>query len=296
MSALRKTGHRPDPTDIVNRRLGLHLHPARAAMTTPLPLSTINRSLLWGVWDQHDASGCEGCAHATGVTLRLACAGTPLPEPVSNVGLYLGALTIDRTPNPDGTLPPLTDSGTFPSSILAAAALWGSCGVSKWGQQPMSSGTLYVDPSNEQSPLIEPPPEKLFTESAYRLQGAFFVQTGGLQRVLDILGALAAGFPVSASIAASGASFQNYSGGVLTGAQMTGDIDHATVIVDYAWTGSAEQFAAWQGGAPGLDQFLVFYGVNSWGTGWGEAGLYRADVTFINQAADACVLSVTRAS
>ena len=296
-----RTGHIADHPAVVARRLGFHLHPAFGAMkAAPLPLSTNNRAKLPvsesgpGILDQHDTSSCEGHAHASGITLRLALAGTSLPEVVSPVGLYLGALLVDRAPNADGTLPDLLDQGTMPSSVLSALAIWGSCGASAWGQYPASSQTLYQDPSNPNSPLIAPTPEKLYAESGYRAGGAYFVQTVGLQKVLDILGALASGRPVSDAIPASGQDFQGYTGGVLSAT--SGEIDHANLIVDYEWTGTPEEFTAWQGGAPGLDQHLIGHGVNSWGASWGEGGQYRFDRSFFDQLADACVLDVTRAA
>lgn len=303
-----RTGHRPDHPSVVDARVGLHLHPQYGAMrAAALPMATRNRDKIPisaggpGILDQHDTSSCEGHAHASGVTLRLAIAGTPLSEPVSPCGLYLGALLVDREPNPDGTLPPLLDQGTMPSSVLTAAGLWGSCGASVWGQYPASSVTLYQTPSNPNSPLIEPKPEQIYAESSCKLAGAYFVQSTGLQRVLDVLSALASGRPLSDAIPASGQDFQGYHGGIL--GPTSGDVDHANLIVDYAWTGTQDQFTSWQNGAPGLDQYLVGYGVNSWGYGWGESdvvgssgGLYRFNRAFFDQLQDPCVLDVSRSA
>lgn len=305
---MHRTGHIPDHPAVVATRAGIHLHPKYAAIrTAPLPLASSNRSMLLpaaggpGILDQHDTGSCEGHGHASGVTLRLALAGTPLSEVVSPVGLYYGALLVDRTPNADGSLPPLTDTGTMPSSILTAMGLWGSTGASVWGQYPASSSTMYVTPTDPNSPLIEPTPEKLYAESSFKLGGAYFVQTSGMQKVLDILCMLASGRPVSDAIPASGSQFQSYSGGILTAAQMTGDVDHCNLIVDYAWTGTQEQFTQWQAGATGLDQYLVGYGVNSWSESWGESdvagvsgGMYRFDRSFFDQLQDPCVLDVTK--
>src|ERR1700727_1691450 len=105
MATAHSTGHNPDHPEVVKKRLGVHLLPDyHAIRATPLPLKTANRQNLWRIWNQHDVRGCEGCAHSSAMTLRLAIAGTPLPEPISNVGFYLGALMCDETPGPDGTL------------------------------------------------------------------------------------------------------------------------------------------------------------------------------------------------
>ena len=174
----RKTGHINDAKAVVDARVGFHLHPEFGAMRAgSLPTSSSNRQTLPaekggpGVLDQHDTSSCEGHAHASAITLRLALAGLALAEVVSPVGLYLGALMIDRVPNADGSLPALVDQGTMPSSIQQASQLWGSTGASKWGQYPASSATMYVDPASAATDqnLIAPKIEQLFAESSYRL-------------------------------------------------------------------------------------------------------------------------------
>ena len=284
------TGHLRDSDAAIRARLGLPTHRGYGAMrAAAIPLSTSNALKLWGIWDQTNAQGCEGCAHSSGVTQRLALAGTPLAEPVSNVGLYLGALLVDRPPPAsDGTEAPLLDVGTMPSSVLTAMARWGSCGSSIWGQQPMGSGTMYVDPNNPNSPLIEPAPEKLKAESSFKFNGAHFIQTDGDQKLLDILTALAAGYPVSIAIPASGAEFQAYRGGVL--GALSGDIDHASLLVD---------IVSWDGKDP---KTAIVSGANSWNVTWGESitpniagGMYRGNAAFLAQAEDACVLDVTKA-
>jgi hypothetical protein len=310
-------GHIPDHPEVVKKRLGLHLHPDYARMrATALPLQTTNRAKLPvsaggpGGQNQGDASDCEGFAHSSGATLRLAIAGTPLPEVISGVGLYYGALLADRSPNPDGTLPPIFDNGTGPSSIISGWGRWGAAGRSAWGQVPSGSATMYQNPSDPNSALINPTPEQLYSEFPCKFGGAFFIQTSGLQKVIDILSALAAGYPVSDAIPASGGVFQSYSGGILTAEQMTGPIDHANLITDYAWTGSLAQFNAWLGGEAGLDAYLVGHGVNSWGGvgcvdggSWGEVdplnglgGQYRFDRSFFDMLQSPCVLAVTRSS
>jgi hypothetical protein len=311
-----RTGHIPDHPAVVAKRLGFHLHPEYGAMRAgALPLKTTNRARFKWLLNQEDTSSCEGHAHSAGISIRLDIAGTPLTETVSPVGLYLGALVVDRQPNPDGTLPALFDVGTMPSSILTAMGVFGSCGASAWGQYPASSTSMYQSPSDPAAiqnggPLIAPTPEQLYGESSFRLNGAYFVKSSGLQKVLEIMAALAAGFPVSDAIPASGDGFQGYNGGILTAAALTGDIDHANLVVDYEWLGTQEQFDAWAGGASGLDGYLVGHGINSWGGvgcpfggTWGEidalnglGGQYRFDRSHFDQLDSACVLDVKRAS
>jgi hypothetical protein len=324
-----RTGHIPDTAEAIAARKGLDQHPGFGARIRPalgigaLPLRTNNAAKLPraaggpGLLNQTDCSGCEGHAHASGGTLFFACEGTPLPDVISPVGLYLGALMIDQQAqaNPDGSLPLLYDFGTMPESIQKAWAKYGATGAGAWGQMPAGTATLYQNPNdqaavNADGPLIQPAPEQLASEFSVKFGGAYFIQTAGLQKVLQLLAALAAGYQVSDAIAASGPAFQGYTGGIITGVQMTGDIDHANLVIDYAWTGAAEQFTAWQGGASGLDQYLVGYGVNSWGGvgcpyggDWGEAnplnglgGQYRFDRTFVDNLQSPLVLDLQRSA
>lgn len=302
-------GHIPDHPAVEARRAGLHLHPQIGAMRAgTLPLMTTNRAFLSaakggpGILNQNDTGSCEGHAHASGTTLFFAILLRALVAVVSPVGLYYGALMDDRKQNNNGTLPRLFDTGTMPSAILAGMQRWGGCAADVWGQYPASSGTLYEDPSNPNSPLIEPTPNQLYAERAFRLNGAYFVLTNGHQKLVDLMTALAAGYPVSDAIPASGPEFQGYAGGIL--GTLSGPIDHANLIVDYTWIGTAEQFASFLAGDDSLAlQYLVFHCVNSWGDGWGEVdsiagvlgGMYRANTNYVQQASSLCVLDLARA-
>lgn len=312
MTVTFHTGHVPDHHAIVACRLGLHLHHgigAMRAVAQSLPLKTNNRAKLPvaqggpGVLDQHDTETCEFHTHAAAITLYFALLGTSLPEVLSPVGLAYGGYTIDRPPPAaDGTVLPLYDVGTMPSSVLSALSRWGACGASVWGQYPASRATMYK-PGTTDAELIEPAPEKFLAESPFKLDGAFFVQSQGMQRRVDILSALAVGRPVSMAIPASGQTFGRYRGGVLRAVDLTGDVDHANYIVDYTWAGTQDQFDAWLAGANGFDSLLTLWCVNSWGAAlWGASdisgivgGLWQADVTALdNSIQDACVLAVTK--
>lgn len=311
-----RTGHIPDHPAVVAKRAGMHLFRGYGAMKAiTLPLATQNRVRLPtskggpGVRNQRRIGMCEGEAHSSGATLRLALAGTPLSEVLSAVGPYMGALMFDRVANADGTLPPLRDNGTMPSSILNAWQAFGASGESVWGQLPADIPTMYVDPNLPESDpnfgiLIQPTIEQLYGESSCKLNGAYFVQSTGRQRVVDIMSALAAGFPVSDAIPASGNDFQGYRGGVLN--PTSGEVDHANLILDYEWVGTQDQLTAWlAGGDDSLaTNYLLIHCVNSWDVTWGEAdamsgepgGLYRANRLFLDQSVnDACILDVVKA-
>jgi Papain family cysteine protease len=277
------TGHIPDPPDVVARRKGFHLLKAKRGLgTAALPLQTNNRQWLAksaggpGILDQHDTGSCEGHAHASGITLRFAIQQKPIPL-VSPVGVYDVARMISRLPNADGSLPPLSDDGTEPGLVMQGLSEWGAVSAATWGDYPASSSTI-----ND-----EPTPQEMMLAADFKLAGAYFLTASGDQYLIDLMTALAAGYPVSGAIAASGNAFQGYTGGVL--GPLDDDVDHATLWVDYSWDGS------------NLSS-LVVIGANSWGDfQWGESdapniagGMYRANRDFLSKYRSAtAVLDLT---
>jgi hypothetical protein len=314
-----RTGHIADHDEVVKRRVALHHFGAFAAMmalASSLPMETTNRALMPpdkggpGILDQHDTGSCEGHAHGTGGTLVLAGQGTS-PGLISPAQLYLGALRFDATLQPDGTLSSVTDTGTMPSSILSAWQTFGAGLAKDDPQYPCSSGTLYKNPGDPNSVLILPPPERLYAASPFRFKGAYFITAGvgSPQRLLQALTTLASKRVITDAIPASGNDFQGYTGGII--GATTGPIDHANVIVDYKWVGSAADWATFttalvQGNTTqvaALVQNLLFICVNSWSTSWGEGdavstmpgGMYRANIHYFDKAEDLCVLDLEAA-
>ena len=311
-------GHLPDHDEVVKKRRGLHLYSGFAliiGLASSLPMQTTNRAKMPvalggpGILNQKDTGSCEGHAHASGGTLLFAIQGKSQGL-ISPSRLYLGALRCDQTLNPDGTLSTVTDAGTMPASIQAAWQTFGAGLAANDTQYPASSSTMYQDPSDPNSPLILPPPEKLYADSPYRYDGMFFITAQGTARLLQALTTLAAGRPITDAIPASGAEFQNYSGGVL--GALSGPIDHANLLVDYEWTGTA---ADWQSFVTALQQGstsqaaalaadLILHCVNSWDITWGEGdavatmtgGMYRANTAYFDQAQDLGVLDLSLAA
>lgn len=306
-----RTGHIPDHSEVVKSRISIQWHPKiRAFKNTALPENTANTDKLAisaggpGIRNQSDLGACEGYGNSSGINLYLACQGKQIPV-ISALGFYYGALLVSNTPNPDGSLPQLFDTGTTPNAIQQAFGLWGAVAETTWGQLPVGSATTYLDPSNPNSTLIPPTPEQLFGESLLKFKGGYFVTSTGNQKILDVLTALAAGIPLTNAIPASGSQFQNYSGGVL--GALSGPVDHCNLIGDYRWTGTASQWvdylAALKTGdntiVSQLDSYLNLIGINSWGTGWGESdapdiagGMYRGNRAYADQMESVCALDV----
>lgn len=315
---LRVRGHIADHPEVVRKRVGLHYHSAYQTEIAPLaanlPMATTNRAFLQpaqggpGNLDQDGVGKCEGMAHASGGTLFLAIRGKSQGL-ISPDQLYLGALLIDRGLNPDGTLSDVTDTGTMPSSVLSGWQTFGAKLAKDDDQYPATQATLYTDPNDPNSTLKLPSIEKIFGEAPCRFSGGRFIVSNGPQRILDGLTALASARLISDAIPASQQDFQGYSGGVL--GALGGPIDHANLLVDYTWLGSAADWqtftSALRNGdvstTMSLGTNLLWHGDNSWGTGWGEGdtvssspgGMYRANMDYYNQAQDLCVLDLVAA-
>lgn len=270
-------GHRPDPPEVAARRKGFHLLKAKRGFDASSLPSKVDLSPYVtgpggpGIFDQGSTGSCEGHAHAGAITARFAALGAPIPV-VSPIGIYCLARCIGRQANRDGTLPPLTDDGTEPSLAISAVETWGVTSVDAWGSFPADPSTINAEPS-----LAE-----LEDASDFKLLGAYFLQHAGDQKVLDIMTALAAGYPVVIALPASGETFNDYTGGVM--GALSGPIDHANYIVGYELA------------TPGNYGSVIVKCVNSWGVGWGERGMYRANRHFVDQLEDCCAIDVAPAT
>jgi hypothetical protein len=269
----RGTGYRPDPPDVRARRAGFHLLRARRRLdAAPPPRAVSWRSQVLrgpGILDQGETGSCTGHALGGAITTRFQVAGSPIAL-VSPIGCYAVGRAIDRRPNPDGTFPPLTDDGAEPSQVVRGIAEWGVCSAATWGNYPADPATINDEPTFAE----------LEATTEFELLGAYFLQSQGDAFALDLMMAIAAGFPLSYALCASDVSFNDYTAGVL--GPMQGALDHYNYACGYEWDGVD----------PGS---LIIEGVNSWGAAWGEGGFYRADRAFVNQMQDCAVVDVRSA-
>lgn len=255
---MRSTGLVRDHDEVVKRRVSFR---AMRLAAPVLPLSIDLSAHAPPIRDQNGFGCCVGESYSAAANTRLSVAGTPVPL-ISEFCAYKLARCLDRA----GAATPLTDSGTSPGSAIAAFQNWGVVSEATWGVEDAT--TLNAEPT-----LTE-----LEEASDFCLAGAYFLQSTGDQRTIDIMTALASGYPVCMSLAASGTEFNNYSGGVL--GSLSGDLDHENYVVGYTVS------------AVGDYASVVLTCRNSWGTNWGESGSYRANRAFVDQCADWAVLDV----
>ena len=272
MSEQHGRGHRPDPPDVRARRAGFHILKSKRGFAEQLPLSVDLSPFVTapggpGILDQRDSSSCEGHAHAGAIATRFARNGAPIALP-SPIGIYTLARCIGRQPDANGNLPALTDDGTEPSLVVRAIQEWGVSSATTWGHYPADTATVNQEPTQEE----------LERSSDFKLLGAYFMQSVGDQLVIDIMTALAAGYPVSMGLPASGQEFNAYRGGIL--GALSGPVDHANYIVGYTLP------------ATGAYSQVVMTSVNSWSSGWGEGGMYRFGRALVDQLEDCCAVDV----
>lgn len=262
-----KTGAKIDPP---GHKTPFQVLKAKASLGSSLPRS-VSYADMAIILAQGEASACTGMSKAGSIYLRMLLMGTPIALP-SYIGLYNGGLRIDRIPNPDGSLPALEDGGVQSNQVTRAAAEWGCCSATTWGNLPITPEACIMEPTERQ----------LSAASQFKVTGSYGILTLGDQACVDTMTALANGFPVECTLYADTA-FQQYNGGVLTVPSNWNDPNpgtgwHRNYLVGYEWDGSDLST-------------VVFQGANSWGN-WGESGFWRAGRPWFDQLLDKNVMDV----
>jgi C1A family cysteine protease len=193
--------------------------------------------------DQQWTSSCVGQAIATAADTRLRKLNIAAPEP-SSLAVYTAARSLARFDKNE----PLSDFGSFPRLAMKGIRDFGVPAESVWP----------FDPSKVDSEL---PWDAHQAASAFRIINWYRIDSVGQGRIEDVKNAIAKGFPVVFGTAVDQA-FQDHTGkapvGPKSGASLGG---HMMCLVGY--------------------RNELFRGVNSWGTGWGDGGLYWANEAFV---------------
>lgn len=268
-------GHIADPQDHKKtsfRVMKMKLTAAFAALAK-LPLVVDFKPFVTGnggpgVINQRRTSSCTGHATGASVTVRMAILGE-FVELVSPIGSYALSRALDRVPNDDGSLPPLTDDGAMPNQNMRALVEFGCPPASVWGNYPANPATINDEPTIRE----------LEAASAFEMTGFYAIDTVGNQKILDIMTALAAGFPVCFAIRVD-TKFEDYMSGVV-GAPNPNDIlgGHYIYAVGYTWDGKDPKS-------------IVVTFVNSWDVTWGEGGFGRGNADFVAGMSDLYVMDV----
>jgi hypothetical protein len=244
---------------------------ARLATTTPSGSADLSQ---WTpqVMDQGQTGSCTGHAFACTAFTSLTAAGLGPTFVASPLGIYDVERCIDRTPNPDGTLPPLTDEGAMPDE--------GTRGIQEWGvraiQAPTSDGRYSdCDPAtiNDEPNFLD-----LEQDASYQLVGAYQITTLGQAFLDDCAIALDNRFAVSVASLVDSA-FENWTPDQAPlSPPNRDDILGGHEISLIAYTTSADG--------------RVWTIRNSWGAGWGLAGNVLVSDEWMSALQDARVMSV----
>ena len=218
-------GYRPDPPGHTRTPLR-HLAARLGAPALPDFTERSPRALqLSPVRDQSSFSGCTGCGTSLAVTVGAAEAGTPLGFDASDAAAYLNGRAIDRTPLPDGSLPPLVDGGAMPNQVWRGYAEFGARRM-----RPVADRYSELDAATINA---EPTILDLEEESATLLVGEYGITSRGDQRIADLRTGLVLR-PVTVAIQADRDGVQNYDGRALTASDLGFDTDHYVALVDFA--------------------------------------------------------------
>ena len=179
-------------------------------LTTSPTLSTGTTSLAEFealVRNQGDTSGCEGPSGAMAAWMAFLAAGAPLPWFPSEEAIYKDARCMERSPNADGTLPPLTDSGAMTSDVVT---IFKSCGLRKSGAPTPDGRNSDLDPATiNDEPRLDELDEEAETPVLVD-PGAFAIDLTDTKQALAVIqAALVAKFPVRIDIICDNA-FQRF--------------------------------------------------------------------------------------
>lgn len=259
------TGYVPDGAD--HKRTPFGNFARRLGIASLPPSALVLASFLPSVLDQGQTGSCTGHASACAIFTEFAARGEPLGFVPSPAEIYRNGRAIDRA-DPSVVL---TDDGAQPNQVYRAIEEFG---VRAMG--PMALGRYSdADPATIN---VEPQWGDLETEALTLLVGDYEIVTTGDARIVDVQTALVAQRPVTIAIAGGSDAFQGYTGGVL--GLLSAPLDHYVTLYGFD--------------TDPINGQLIFYGRNSWGTGWGESGNFRLGQECIAELGDLVVAAVTR--
>jgi hypothetical protein len=203
--------------------------------------------------NQGQTGSCTGFAFGLGVMVRCAVLGTPIAWP-SPAALYAGGRAVERADRGlTAEEEPLADKGAKPNCVVRAAR---DIGIPRDDQWPV--GGFDPEKINDEPTLGE-----LEDASLFELQEYYRIDSVGEGRAADVRHALASGYPLVVGTQVDRA-FEDYGGrGLLTSPDprsLSGG--HMVCLVGCRSDGT-------------------YRWANSWGTGWGDSGMFTTDEAFL---------------
>lgn len=183
----------------------------------PQGLFTISPMLTTGVsslamyealtLNQGPSGSCEGNAGAMAAWMAFLAANDPLPWFPSQDAIYKDARCMERVPNPNGSFPPLTDTGAMTADVVT---IFQSCGLKKMGPKASDGRNSDVDPATmNDEPRLDELDEEAETPVLVEAP-AYAVDLTDTQQALAVIqAALDAKYPVRIDIICDNA-FQRF--------------------------------------------------------------------------------------
>lgn len=237
------------------------------AIRAAAPEATLEEYLL-NVLDQGGTSTCVGHGVGTALITRLRKMGQE-HEDVSRLAIWDFAVAAEK-----GKDQPFVDQGCFIRDAMRGCRDQGIPPLSAW--PPVIAGGYTK--SLEASVTSAPPWDVLQKAATFRVQNWYRIDDVGYSRVDAICQAIAHGYPVVFGTEVDQA-FEDYSGKDVVKAPGSFTLGgHCMCAIGYRTVNGKRQIR----------------GVNSWGYGWGDRGLFWADASFFMDArmSDVYVMSV----
>lgn len=200
-----------------------------------------------GVDDQSITSRCVGETLSKGCNVRLRLIGKPAPR-FSAKGVYDLARMVERKENGGSVDDPLVDLGCIPAHAIRGMRIIGVPYESTW-------------PSTDVARINDEPPLDVLEEaSSFEVVGTYAIVTDHEDKVTDIKNGLNAAYPIGMAIPADDA-FDDYKSGVIESFDpKVKSSNHMVLCVAYETLSTGE---------------VIFWFINSYGTGWGEGGFFK---------------------
>jgi hypothetical protein len=244
---------------------------SRVTASSLLPPSADLRYNAPPVTDQGDTGSCTGHATSCAISTSLRCAGIPLVFEPSERGIYTIGRCIDRVPDTNGVLPPLTDDGAMPNQI--------DRGISEWGVRPRlipatadgRNSDCEVDTINQEPQLGD-----LESDAGNLMVGSYAITSSGQQKRIELMLALSSGFACRFAYGVD-AAFQVYAANSSPLGAASVPSNHYLCALGYRFDDTGH---------------LIIIFRNSWGTSWGIDGDGEGDEAFIESMDNIYVTAV----